>query len=213
MRRESVVPMPLLWATCSMVDAGGQAGGGQDRPVLDVQHVGSQVDGREAAAEIFGHGPVRGGRAPVEQTGLSRHEGFVVVPNVLVGTPAALPDDLDAPQSWSYNGDVARTLVAAARSPESWGRAWHVPSSTASIRTLTTHFAAPTNSPPPTLTLSIDELHALGRENPIIAEFEEMLYLTDGTSHLDATTTTKLLEVTATPTETALIELATSTTR
>ncbi|WP_439677300.1 NAD-dependent epimerase/dehydratase family protein [Embleya sp. MST-111070] len=159
------------------------------------------------------------GRALVTEVRASTYLGvgvaslfnFVVVPNVLAGTPAAVPDDLDAPQSWSYNGDVARTLVAAARSPESWGRAWHVPSSTASIRTLTTHFATLTNSPTPTLTrMSINELRALGRENPIIAEFEEMLYLTDGTSHLDATTTTEHLKITATPTKTTLTELATA---
>ncbi|OPC80331.1 NAD-dependent epimerase [Embleya scabrispora] len=159
------------------------------------------------------------GRALVTEVRASTYLGvgvaslfnFVVVPNVLAGTPAALPDDLDAPQSWSYNGDVARTLVAAARSAESWGRAWHVPSSTASVRTLTTRFAALTDSPAPTLTrMSIEELRALGRENPIVGEFEEMLYLTDGNSHVDATTTTKLLQVSATPTDTALTELAAS---
>ncbi|MFJ8744622.1 NAD-dependent epimerase/dehydratase family protein [Embleya sp. NPDC127516] len=133
---------------------------------------------------------------------------FLVVPQVLAGTPAAIPGDLDAPQSWSYIGDVARTLVAAARSAESWGRAWHVPSSTGSIRDLTARLAELTGSPVPRLTrLTAEEVRAIGLENPIMAEVEEMLYLTEGASILDATVTTKILEVSASPLDTALREL------
>ena len=51
----------------------------------------------------------------------------LVLPKVLVGKRASVPADLDAPHSWTYTGDVARTLVAVASDESSWGRAWHVP--------------------------------------------------------------------------------------
>jgi nucleoside-diphosphate-sugar epimerase len=51
----------------------------------------------------------------------------LVLPKVLVGKRASVPADLDAPHSWTYTGDVARTLVAVASDQSSWGRAWHVP--------------------------------------------------------------------------------------
>ena len=51
----------------------------------------------------------------------------LVLPKVLVGKRASVPADLDAPHSWTYTGDVARTLVAVASEQSSWGRAWHVP--------------------------------------------------------------------------------------
>ncbi|MGC0417565.1 NAD-dependent epimerase/dehydratase family protein [Embleya sp. AB8] len=135
---------------------------------------------------------------------------FLVVPAVLAGTPAALPADLDAAHSWSYTGDVAQTLVAASRSAESWGRAWHVPStSTWSARTLTNRLAELTDSPTPHLTrMSAAEVRTIGRENAIMAEVEEMLYLTEQETILDATTTEKLLNVTPTEIDPALRELA-----
>ncbi|MFE2865732.1 NAD-dependent epimerase/dehydratase family protein [Embleya sp. NPDC059259] len=134
---------------------------------------------------------------------------FLVVPHVLAGTPAALPGNLDAAQSWTYTGDVARTLVAAARSARSWGRAWHVPSSTRSIRATTARLAALTGSPEPRLTrMTAEEVRTIGRRDPIMAEVEEMLYLTEGDSTLDATLTTRILGVTATPLDTALSEFA-----
>lgn len=39
-----------------------------------------------------------------------------------------LPVDLDAPHSFTYTLDAARTLVAIARDERAWGQAWHVPS-------------------------------------------------------------------------------------
>ena len=48
-------------------------------------------------------------------------------PKVLAGKRALAPADLDAPHSWTYTGDVARTLLAVAADAGSWGRAWHVP--------------------------------------------------------------------------------------
>lgn len=52
---------------------------------------------------------------------------IMVLPKVLAGQSALVPADLDVPHSWTYVGDVARTLVAAAADEQAWGRAWHVP--------------------------------------------------------------------------------------
>jgi nucleoside-diphosphate-sugar epimerase len=52
---------------------------------------------------------------------------LLVLPKVVVGKRASAPADLDAPHSWTYTGDVARTLLAVAADAECWGRAWHVP--------------------------------------------------------------------------------------
>jgi len=51
----------------------------------------------------------------------------LVLPKVLAGNRASVPADLDAPHSWTYTGDVARTLVAVGSDASAWGRAWHVP--------------------------------------------------------------------------------------
>ncbi len=39
---------------------------------------------------------------------------LLVLPKVLAGKRASAPADLDAPHSWTYTGDVARTLLAVA---------------------------------------------------------------------------------------------------
>ncbi|WP_226874277.1 NAD-dependent epimerase/dehydratase family protein [Microbispora sitophila] len=129
---------------------------------------------------------------------------------VLTGSPVSYPGDLDAPHSWTYTGDAARALVAAARHDESWGRAWHVPStSTAPVRELAARLAAAAGAPAPVLgRMTPAELEEIGRSDPIMAEFPEMLYLYDRPSILDASFTAKVLGVAATPIDEVLDEMA-----
>ncbi|GAB2862007.1 NAD-dependent epimerase/dehydratase family protein [Actinocorallia aurea] len=129
---------------------------------------------------------------------------------LLEGLPVAYPGDPDLPHSWSYTGDAARTLAAAARSPHAWGRAWHVPSSSeSSAAALAGDLAAAAGLPAPVVTrVSRAELEELGRHDPIMAEIPEMLYLTERPSLLDASETERILGVTATPVETVLKEMA-----
>ena len=56
------------------VDAGGGAGAGDDRAVLDVQHVAVDAGDREAPGEVVGVAPVRGGAAAVQQAGPPEQE-------------------------------------------------------------------------------------------------------------------------------------------
>ncbi|MEV6107002.1 NAD-dependent epimerase/dehydratase family protein [Streptomyces sp. NPDC051940] len=51
-----------------------------------------------------------------------------VLKPLAAGKRAIVPAALDAPHSWTYTGDVARTLIAVADDERGWGRAWHVPS-------------------------------------------------------------------------------------
>lgn len=68
------------------------------------------------ASDFFGPGVTDGG-----------HLAARVVPPLLRGKPVTTLGDPDAPHSWTYLPDVARTLCAAAQDERAWGRAWHVP--------------------------------------------------------------------------------------
>ncbi|WP_049566628.1 NAD-dependent epimerase/dehydratase family protein [Nonomuraea sp. SBT364] len=135
---------------------------------------------------------------------------LMVGAQVLGGTPVSYPGDLDAPHSWSYTGDVARTLIAAARHEDSWGRAWHVPSTAEiSVRRLAVRLAAMAGAPAPQLRhMPLRELEEIGRTNSIMAEFPEMLYLYDRPNILDASSALKILGVTPTPLDEVLKEMA-----
>ncbi|MER7755360.1 NAD-dependent epimerase/dehydratase family protein [Kitasatospora sp. NPDC097643] len=133
-----------------------------------------------------------------------------IAPQVLAGRPAAYPGRLDVPQSWSYVGDVAATLVAAARDPRSWGRAWHAPA-TANLpaRELTERFAELTGSPAPQLSrLDRAALLDLAQGEPIYGELVEMLYATENPHVLDSTGTERALGLTPTGLDEALLATA-----
>jgi nucleoside-diphosphate-sugar epimerase len=69
------------------------------------------------ASDFYGPGPVG-----------TSHLGQSFMPRLLAGKrPIVLQSDLDAPHSWTFVPDVARTLVTLAGDDRSWGRAWHVP--------------------------------------------------------------------------------------
>ncbi len=56
------------------------------------------------------------------------HLGDRIVPRLLEGKGVRVVGDPDVPHTWTYTRDAARTLVAAAASPQAWGHAWHTPS-------------------------------------------------------------------------------------
>ncbi len=135
---------------------------------------------------------------------------LMVGAQVLAGVPVSYPGDLDAPHSWCYTGDVARTLIAAARHDESWGRAWHVPStSEVAVRELAGRLAKASGAPTPRLQrMTLRELQDIGHTDSVMAEFPEMLYLYDRPNILDASSAVKTLGVTSTPLDAVLAEMA-----
>ncbi|MEU6605784.1 NAD-dependent epimerase/dehydratase family protein [Streptomyces shenzhenensis] len=103
---------------------------------------------------------------------------MAVLPKALAGARVRVPADLDAPHSWTYVGDVARTLVAVAAEESAWGRAWHVPSAApVSVRDITTRACALADAPPPRLsTMPAAVLWLGGLGNPMVRELRETQY-------------------------------------
>jgi nucleoside-diphosphate-sugar epimerase len=140
---------------------------------------------------------------------------LMVLPRVLAGKRAMVPADLDAPHSWSYPGDVARTLVALAGDERAWGRPWHVPTDRpVSIRDLATRAAALAGAPTPKALVGADSdklhrprlsrmpmavLRLGGLFNPTARELPELAYEFDRPFILDSTRTTATFGIEPTP--------------
>jgi nucleoside-diphosphate-sugar epimerase len=133
---------------------------------------------------------------------------LMMAPQILAGEPVVIPAHLDALHSWSYIGDVARTLVAASRDERAWGRGWHVPSTaTISVRELATRFAELAGAPSPTLVaMSAEELELVGRTDPIVNEFPEMQYMYQHPFILDSSLTEQTFGLRPTTLADALID-------
>jgi nucleoside-diphosphate-sugar epimerase len=72
----------------------------------------------------------------------------VILPAVRRGGTAWVPGDPDLPHSYTYTGDMARTLVTLAGDERAYGSAWHVPSpAPVTVRQLADRYSALTGSP------------------------------------------------------------------
>ena len=159
--------------------------------------------GRVRATEVRAHdflGP-----------GAASYYTLTVQPAVLAGEKATFfPADLDAPHSWTYTVNTARTAIAAGELEQSWGRAWHVPSTAdISVRELTQLIAGATGKASAGLaTMTRDDLAALAASDTIVAEVVEMLYMTERPAVLDSAQTRQLLGIQATPIDEVVTEIA-----
>jgi nucleoside-diphosphate-sugar epimerase len=135
---------------------------------------------------------------------------LMIGPNVLAGEEVVFPADLDGAHSWTYTGDVGRTIVAVARDDRSWGRGWHTPTvSDISIREITHRFAALTRSPEPRIRqMTPLELHEMVVSDPVMAEVAEMQYLYLRPSVLDWSRTAATFDLKAADLDDVLLELA-----
>jgi len=135
---------------------------------------------------------------------------LTVQPAVLAGQEATFfPADLDAPHSWTYTVDTARTAIAAGEHEASWGRAWHVPSTAdISVRQLTRLIAEAAGTAPATLAaMTRDDLAVLAASDRMVAEVTEMLYMTERPAILDSGDTQRLLGIQATPLDEVIAEI------
>ncbi|MCG5444648.1 NAD-dependent epimerase/dehydratase family protein [Micromonospora sp. NIE79] len=157
----------------------------------------------------------RAGRARVTEVRGSDYFGvggtslaMMVLPRVLAGQRVFLPVDWDAPHTWTYIPDVARTLVAAATDPRAWGRAWHVPSApAASMRELATRVAALAGVPVPRLIrMPYPVLWLGGLASPLTRELRETAYQFDRPFLMESVAATAALGIEPTPLESALTE-------
>lgn len=133
---------------------------------------------------------------------------LLVLPKVLAGKRASAPADLDAPHSWTYTGDVARTLLAVAADAGSWGRAWHVPTGPPkSFREVATRTAELAGAPAPRLSvMPYPVLWLGGLFNPMARAARETQYQFRKPFVLDSTAATEAFGIRPAPLDDALHE-------
>lgn len=133
---------------------------------------------------------------------------LMVQRQVLDGRLALVPQELDVPHSYSAIGDTARTLVAASRNEQAYGRAWHVPTSTLPVRELAGRLAALAGAPEPRMEeLTERDLTLLAFTEPFWAELHEVLTMPGRPFVVDYSETEKVLGVSATPVDDVLGEV------
>ncbi|ADL44432.1 NAD-dependent epimerase/dehydratase family protein [Micromonospora aurantiaca (nom. illeg.)] len=160
----------------------------------------------------------RAGRARVTEVRGSDYIGLggtslpmMVLPKVLAGHRVFLPVAWDAPHTWTYVGDVARTLVAAATDPRAWGRAWHVPSARPmSMRALAERAAKRAGAPAPRLTrMPYPVLWLGGLADPFAREMRETAHQFAGPFVMDSTAASETFGIEGTPLDRVVDEMVT----
>ncbi|GAA1625374.1 NAD-dependent epimerase/dehydratase family protein [Georgenia ruanii] len=157
---------------------------------LDAHHAG-----RLRAVEIRASDYL--GPAVTPATGLLAHYAGPV----LSGRPTWVLGDPDAPHSWTYVPDAARTLAAAAADERAWGQAWHVPTNRpVPVRAVLEELARIAGRPAPRIRrLPRVAVTALSPVVPVLRELRELLYQFERPFEMDAAATVAALRVEPTP--------------
>lgn len=183
--------------------------------LLAATGVKGRVRNRMWADALAAH---RAGRARVTEVRGSDYIGLggtslpmMVLPKVLAGQRVFLPVAWDAPHTWTYVGDVARTLVAAATDPRAWGRAWHVPSAPPmSMRALAERAAKRAGAPAPRLTrMPYPVLWLGGLADPFAREMRETAHQFAGPFVMDSTAASETFGIEGTPLDRVVDEMVT----
>ena len=132
----------------------------------------------------------------------------MVLPKVIAGGRGTAAADLDAPHSWTYVGDVARTLVAVAADENAWGKPWHVPTPPPmSVRELAGRAAELAGAPAAKVAKMPGlALWLAGLFNPAAREMIETQYQWQRPFVLDSTAATVAFGIEPVPTDDALRE-------
>jgi nucleoside-diphosphate-sugar epimerase len=132
---------------------------------------------------------------------------LMVQPKVLAGRPALVPAELDVPHAYSAIGDTARALVAVARDGRGWGRPWHAPTITASVREVAERLAALAGVPEPRLdTMTDRELTLLSLTDPFWDEMWETQHMSHRPFTVDSAPIEETFGVAASPLDDVLKE-------
>ena len=119
------------------------------------------------------------------------HLGDRIVPKLLDGKGVRVVGNPDVPHTWTYTEDAARTLVAAAASPQAWGRPWHTPSNTPRTQreAIGDLAAAAGVDTVPVKGMSRGMLAGVGLFVPMVRELKETYYQFDAPYILDDSVT------------------------
>ena len=157
-------------------------------------HDSGQVRACEArASDFFGPGDT------------ANHLGRMI-PRVLAGKTVRVIGNPDAPHSWTYVPDVARTLVTLAGDERAWGRPWHVPTNPPlSQREVVAALADLAELPAPDVRgIPNWLLTALGVASPMLRELREVSYQFERSFVLDSSAVTETFGLEPTPVGEAL---------
>jgi nucleoside-diphosphate-sugar epimerase len=127
------------------------------------------------------------------------------VPRAMQGRRVSLLGALDVPHAISFMPDVAATLIAAATTPDAWGRPWHVPNAPAMTqRQFVEAVSSAAGTTAKVASLPKAMLTIAGVFVPLMRELKETAYQFDKPWQVDATATQAALGVNATPMDEAV---------
>ncbi|MFI5890505.1 NAD-dependent epimerase [Actinoplanes sp. NPDC051513] len=136
----------------------------------------------------------------------------VLLPAIEKGRTAWAPGNPDLPHSFTYTGDMARTMVALAGEERAYGKAWHAPTNPAvTIRDLTNRYTDMTGRPRLKLrALPRFVMRTAGLVVPMARELAEMDYQFYAPFRLDSTLTEQTFGLKPTSLDVPLHETAAS---
>lgn len=132
--------------------------------------------------------------------------GDRVFPQALAGKRVQLMGNVDLPHSYSYIGDVARSLAVLGQSEAAYGRAWHVPVTPPALsqRAIAQMIGEVLGKPVRMLAFPKLAIRAFGLFDPFMREFVEMFYQYQEPQIVDASAIAHTFGLTATPVADAL---------
>nr|WP_089293181.1 NAD-dependent epimerase/dehydratase family protein [Actinoplanes regularis] len=135
---------------------------------------------------------------------------LVLLPAIHKGRAAWGPANMDMPHTFTYTGDMARTLVTLARDERAWGQAWHVPSpAPITIRQMAARYCEIAGVPQVKVhSLPRLVMRAAGLAVPMAREVAEMDYQFYAPFHMDSTHTERTFDLAPTDLDVALREVA-----
>lgn len=210
----------------------GLAGGGARLVVMDTLYMYGETHGRTMTESTPFQATTRKGRmrAQLAQNYLkAHHDGVVpvtlgraadfygprvrnsslgdrVFPQALAGRRAQLLGNIDLPHSYSYIGDVARTLSLLGERDDAYGRAWHVPVTPPEMtqRVMVGLIAQALGRPVGVLALPKLAIQAFGLFDPMSRELVEMFYQYQEPQIVDAGAVAQTFGLAPTPAEEAI---------
>lgn len=132
--------------------------------------------------------------------------GDRVFPAALAGKPVQLFGNIDLPHSYSYIGDVARSLALLGERDEALGKVWHVPVVTPVVtqRDMAQLISKTLGKPVRIQTIPRLAIQAFGLFQPFMYEFSEMFYQYTEPQIVDASAIEQAFGLHATPLDEAM---------